>query len=118
VTAHPPEHPGDLTPLQRQFLRNLRESCATPPTLGRLYAWAWRPTLFLLLVGSVFVWLLLEVERPAAAALLGGMTAGALLRDFGYLRRSVLLWPVIAAVTDRRRLNEFLGEPEPPADRP
>ena len=116
MSLHPPEHPSDLSRLQRQYLRNARAFCASPPTLGRLIAKSWFAFVSNVAIFAAGVVLCLAAERPIMVLFVAGMSFGVLCRDLGYLRRSVMLWPVIAVVTDRQKLDELLGEPLTPSE--
>lgn len=111
MTQKPITGPEDLTPLQLRYLRNIRDYCNSPPTLARIYAKTWRNLRLVLLVGVAGVAAGVLLDRPFVAWMVGGMAAGGLLRDLGYFRQTVQLWPATRAVINREKLEELLADP-------
>lgn len=116
MTPDLPDHPTDLTPLQRKYLANIRRFVAEPPTPGRLWA-KQGPRLVLLtvlfVVPAAAAWAL---EAWGLMGFAGGLYVGILLRDSAAIRQAVSVWPATAAVIDRDRLDRLVGEADP--DRP
>ena len=105
------EGPFDLTPLQMKYLRNLSEYCRTPPTLARIYRKVMPSYIPLVFFTTIIAYLCIFAERFEAAALLGGMIFGILVRDLGYFRQTVRLWPASEAVIDRAKLAMLTEQP-------
>jgi len=108
---NPVEEPADLTPLQRKYLCDLQEFCRKPPSLAVLWMKALRIHLVMLIVigfaclGAVFY------DRIEIACMFGGMAFGMVLRDWGSIRRGVLLWPATAAIIDREKIAMLIEQP-------
>lgn len=118
MTPDLPEHPVDLTPEQRGYLVGLRGFVAEPPTAAGLVRKALpRMTVFVILFGGAAAWSW-AVGELWAAWFAGGVLTGILLLLFANINRAVRLWPATAAVVDWRRLNDLLGDHDPPRDRP
>ena len=111
MSQRPVTGPEDLTPLQRRYLRNLRDYCESPPTLAVIYAKTWRNTLGLFLLAGIGIGVGILLARPAVSWLCGAFISGALVRDLGYFRRTVQLWPTTRAILDRERLEELIADP-------
>ena len=109
--SHAPiEHPSDLTPLQRQYLRNIWKYLDAPPTLGRIYRRTALMKVMLFLFGGISVLGFLAFDEIMAACIIGGVFAGIFLRDFGTFTQAVRLWPATEAVINRRMLAHLLDE--------
>lgn len=116
MSPAPIRTPADLTPTQRAYLRNLRGYCQQAPTLAGIYLKVWRNVLGMLTFAGLGIWVFLEREQPTAAWALGTAFLGAMLRDLGYYRQTVRLWPATQAILDQVRLDELLAAPNKDAD--
>ena len=109
--SEPVRGPDDLTALQRKVLRNYREYCDQTPTLSTLLIKS-LPVLSLLVIYIVVAGgLMLFVDMGNAALFLWGMGAGVLLHQVSVFRVFLRVWPAVAAIVDRQRLDELLDEP-------
>ncbi|HYH65172.1 MAG TPA: hypothetical protein VD866_10800 [Urbifossiella sp.] len=118
MTPDLPDHPTDLTPLQRKALGNLRAFLDVPPTLGALYRKSLPALAIMVVFGGALIGLCVVREQWLMACFTAGIFFGAAVRDLGTFRRTLRIWPATAAVIDRDRLDRLLGEPEPGRDRP
>ncbi len=104
-------------PLNVKFLARLLALRDRPVTLGLLLQLS-LPAMLLtaLVVGAGAAWFVFQGQDLAAAAT-GGVLAGAILRDFGTLRRSARLWPTQAAVLDWDEIERLVraGRDDAPA---
>jgi len=111
----PVQEPSDLTPLQRKALREFRDYLDHPLTLAGVCRKS-LPAMALLLAYFGGVGVLLAVcDLNDLALLLWGTGIGVFLQLFSGFRAFLRLWPAVATVIDRERLEELLDEPPPPA---
>lgn len=68
-------------------------------------------------MACVGISLLYVSDVPIAAALIGGLTAGALLRDVGWFRRQIIGWPMTCAIIDWQRVEQLVTSDDSGADR-
>jgi small-conductance mechanosensitive channel len=118
VSFAPPEHPADLTPLQRRALQNTRAFLDEPPTMLTLLRKGLLRLTFLVLYFGICGAGFLYYGYPVVAAFIVGMGTGAVVLSLGASRQFVNLWPVSAAIIDRRKVDYLLGEPPDPVDQP
>ncbi len=121
MTPDLPEHPTDLTREQRQYLGQLCDFIAAPPTLAGVYRHRTPRILASALIFGAGAAAAGAAEAWWAACLVGGTFAGVRLREYGAVTWAVLVWPATTQAIDRRRLALLLGaeepRPAPPAGR-
>ena len=70
-----------------------------------------------LLLFGVLGWLLYAFVTPTSAACLGLALTAVILRDIGYFRRSVMIWPTLEQVLDWNRVEQLAGGAETKSER-
>ena len=105
-----PETTMKLTPLQRMTLTAYLEYGDSPPTWGKLIRRAWRRHLILVGTGVITVIVLLLLGGVEAVVGFAAFMAGAILGEIGMYRRFLHLWPALARVLNRKRIDELLAE--------
>ena len=69
-----------------------------------------RNYLRLLLVFATGIVLMAALKAPAFSFILVGMVIGTLSRDLGAFRKTVRVWPALAAVLDFNRIDQLLAD--------
>ena len=73
-----------------------------------------RHYLFLIVVFGCLLALVAYLENWIPFALLAGMLLGSLLRDVGWIRRTIQAWPFTAKVTDWDTVEKLAEESDSP----
>ncbi|HKI33431.1 MAG TPA: hypothetical protein VKA46_16370 [Gemmataceae bacterium] len=103
----------ELTRFQRKNLVAYRQYHDDPPTWGGYFRRTWH--LYLFIVGWIIGGALLVywLGFPLVSAVLLGMLAGCLIRDYGMYRKFLQLWPALAEILDWERIDDLLqGNPK------
>ena len=101
-----------MTAMQQRYLQLcLRFRGRRMAIAGLLWA-SRRIYAVLLLLFSAAAGLLYILVTPAAPAYVGSALVVVILRDIGYFRRSVMLWPVLEQVLDWNHVEQLARRPK------
>ena len=95
-----PEHAEGLNEYQKGYLRLLHVIGPATPSISALYRRSLAAALLFpfLIIGIAFA--AFSLGRQELGYILSGMAIGCFSRDYGQFRRSVRVWPALAAVID------------------
>lgn len=101
-----------MTPLQRRNLEIYLRFRERPMTIFGLF-WANRRIYFLLLLAfSAFSALVYFIYGRTGAAFVGVAFAVLILRDIGFYRRSVAVWPMLRDLLDWSKVEQLTSSPD------
>ena len=102
--------------IRKDLLHALLESRRVPPTVATCFLKTIRLHLIQVILMGTLAGIFWYAGSDEAAVGFAGIWLGTFLRDFGWFRASVKLWPTWEAVVDWERVERLIAKSE--SDRP
>ena len=99
-------------PLRVDPMAALLESHRSPPTVAHYFRKSLRLRMIQTVLMGTLAGIFWNAGSDEAALGIAGIWLGALLRDFGWFRSSVKLWPTWDAVLDWKRIEQLSAKRE------
>jgi hypothetical protein len=104
-----------VTKVQRRALTVYKKFRQHEPSLGSMLMLAWKAELLLVALMACVACYFLWIDLPGSDYVIAGIagaTVGVVLRDVGWYRRFVQLWPALVQLLDWTRIEQILDDPE------
>ena len=103
-----------LTRVQQQLLTFYSQCSQDGVSL--LSVWRWRVMVIQLVLFGGFAAVCFAISEVWVGTFALGIIWGALMRDLGYTRRFILLWPVVKAITNWEQVEKLRATNELPSE--